>query len=130
MLNVKVIAAMTPGKVTLETLQLDENTLPADSILVKTLYSAVSAGTECAWISGNANNPGQKFPFYPGYSAVGRVVKVGEEVKNFAVGDAVIAPWGGHRSYIVSPASPVWTGAHKITMMPVSFEKPSISISN
>ena len=35
-------------------------------------------------------------------------------MKNFAVGDAVIAPWGGHRSYIVSPAAPVWTGAHKI----------------
>ena len=71
MLNVKFIVARTPGKVTMETAELDENTLPADHILVKTLYSAVSAGTECAWISGNANNPGQKFPFYPGYSAVG-----------------------------------------------------------
>ena len=114
MLNVKVIAAMTPGKVTLETVEFDENALPADKVLVKTLYSAVSAGTECAWISGKSNNAGQKFPFYPGYSAVGRVVKVGSDVKNFAVGDAVIAPWAGHRSYIVSPAAPVWKGAHKI----------------
>ena len=46
MLNVKVIAAMTPGKVTLETVEFDENALPADKVLVKTLYSAVSAGTE------------------------------------------------------------------------------------
>ena len=127
MLNVKVIAAMTPGKVTLETLPLDENALPADSILVKTLYSAVSAGTECAWISGNANNPGQKFPFYPGYSAVGRVVKVGKDVTNFAEGDAVIAPWGGHRSYIVSPAAPVFTGAHKITDSRVDLKDAAIA---
>ena len=114
MLNVKVITAPEAGRVELQNLQLDESSLPADRILVKTLYSAVSAGTECAWISGNSNNAGQKFPYYPGYSAIGRVVKVGSEVKNFAVGDAVIAPWGGHRSYIMSPAAPVWRGAHKI----------------
>ena len=114
MLNVKVIAAKEPGKVTLETAELDEQALPPNQVLVKTEYSAVSAGTECAWISGKSNNAGQKFPFYPGYSAVGRVVKVGAEVKNFAVGDAVIAPWGGHRSYIQAPAAPVKRGAHKI----------------
>ena len=114
MLDVKVIAAMTPGKVTLETIEIDEQALPPDQVLVKTEYSAVSAGTECAWISGNSNNAGQKFPFYPGYSAVGKVVRVGAEVKDFAVGDAVIAPWGGHRSHILAPAAPVKRGAHKI----------------
>ena len=126
MLNVKVIAAMTPGKVTLETFSLDENALPADHILVKTLYSAVSAGTECAWISGNANNPQQKFPFYPGYSAVGQVVRVGKDVTGFAVGDTVIAPWGGHRSHIVSPAAPIWNGAHKIADARVDLKDASI----
>ena len=115
MLNVKVIVAKEPCKVTLETVQIDEAALPPDQVLVKTEYSAVSAGTECAWISGNSNNPGYHFPFYPGYSAVGHVVRVGKDVKNFAVGDAVIAPWGGHRSYIMAPAAPVWNGAHKIS---------------
>ena len=114
MLSVKVIAAMTKGHVTLETQELDETSLPADRVLVKTVYSAISAGTECAWISGNANNPGQKFPFYPGYSAVGKVVRIGKDVTNLAVGDSVIVPWGGHRSYIVAPAAPVWMGVHKI----------------
>ena len=70
MLKVKVIAAPEAGRVELQTVELDENSLPPDCILVKTLYSAVSAGMECAWISGNSNNAGQKFPFYPGYSAV------------------------------------------------------------
>ena len=116
MISGKVIVAETQGKVTLESFEMDENALPADAVLVKTLYSAVSAGTECAWISGNANNPAQRFPFYPGYSAVGKVMEVGSGVKNFAVGDAVIAPWGGHRSHIVAPADPAaWNGAHRIS---------------
>ena len=115
MLSVKAIVAKTPGKVTLETMELDENSLPADQILVKTLFSAVSAGTECAWISGNANNNSLKFPHYPGYSAVGKVIRIGKDVKNFAVGDAVIVPWGGHRSFSMTPAAPVWAGAHKIS---------------
>ena len=58
MLNVKVIVAKEPCKVSLETVQIDEAALPPDQVLVKTEYSAVSAGTECAWISGNSNNPG------------------------------------------------------------------------
>ncbi len=115
MLKVKVIVAKEPGKVTLGTVELDEQALPPNQVLVKTEYSAISADTECAWISGNSNNAGQKFPFYPGYSAVGRVVKVGSEVKNFSVGDAVIAPWGGHRSYIAAPSDQVKKGAHKIS---------------
>ena len=114
MLDVKVIAAPEAGRVELQTVELDENSLPPDRILVKTLYSAVSAGTECAWISGNSNNSGQKFPFYPGYSAVGQVARIGADVKNFAAGDFAIVPWGGHRSYIMAPAAPVWKGAHKI----------------
>ena len=114
MLDARVVVAKEPGKVSLETIQIDEKTLPPDQVLVKTDYSAISAGTECAWISGNANNDAQKFPYYPGYSAVGHVVRIGSEVKNFAVGDRVIAPWGGHRSYIMSPSEPVWFGAHKI----------------
>ena len=115
MLKIKSVVAKTPGKVTLETTEIDENALPEDHILVKTLYSAVSAGTECAWITGKSNNALQHFPFYPGYSAVGKVIRVGKEVKNFAVGDLAIAPWGGHRSHIIRPAAPVWFGAHKIT---------------
>ena len=115
MLPIKVIVARSAGKVELETLELDERALPHDHLLVKTLYSAVSAGTECAWISGNSNNVGQKFPFYPGYSAVGKVIRLGKQVKNFALGDSVIVPWGGHRSYTLTPSTPAWGSAHKIS---------------
>ena len=122
MLSVKVLVAKTQGKVTMESVDLDENAIPNGHILVKTLYSAVSAGTECAWISGNSNNDGASFPFYPGYSAVGKVLKVAEDVTNFAVGDSVIVPWGGHRSYTITPAAPVWKGAHKIVDSRISLK--------
>ena len=122
MIPVKVVIAPEAGRVELQTIELDENALPDDRILVKTLYSAVSAGTECAWISGNSNNDIQKFPFRPGYSAVGEVIKVGKAVENFAVGDKVIAPWGGHRSHIVSAAAPGYRGAYKITDSSISLK--------
>ena len=114
MRKVKIIVAKTAGAVELEEQSLDESQLPADHILVETDYSAVSAGTECAWIAGKSNNSGQCFPFRPGYSASGHVVAVGGEVTNFAVGDRVVVPWGGHRSLTVTPAAPVFGGAHKI----------------
>lgn len=110
MLPVKVIVAPSPGKVTLENIEINETVLPADQLLVKTDFSAISAGTECAWISGNSNNADQKFPFYPGYSAVGHVVQVGAAVRDFAVGDRVIVPWSGHRSHVMIPT----TRAHRI----------------
>lgn len=111
MIEGKIIAALAPGKVSLEPLQVDENALEPGKILVKTLFSAISAGTECAWISGNSNNDGQKFPHYPGYGAVGEVIAVGDAVKDFAVGDKVILPWGGHRSHSFATAVPVRHGA-------------------
>ena len=126
MLNVKVIAAMTKGHVTLENQPFDEQALNPEHVLVKTDFSAISAGTECAWISGNSNNAGQKFPFYPGYSAVGHVVQIGENVKNIAVGDRVIVPWGGHRSLIAAPAAPVWNGVHKITDDRIDLKEASL----
>ena len=126
MLEIKVVVAKTKGNVTLETEKYDENTLPEDHILIKSDYSVISAGTECAWISGNSNNSGASFPFYPGYSVSGHVVKVGKNVKNYVPGDRVTVPWGGHRSYTVAPAAEVWTGAHKITDDRVSLKDAAL----
>ena len=111
MIEGKIVAALEPGKVTLEPWQVDESALTPDKILVKTLFSAISAGTECAWITGNSNNEGQKFPHYPGYGAVGEVIAVGSAAENFAVGDKVILPWGGHRSHSFASAIPGRHGA-------------------
>ncbi|CAN5227053.1 zinc-binding alcohol dehydrogenase [soil metagenome] len=84
-----------------------EVTLPdpaADQILIAAEYSAVSAGTELAVYTGShqwLKDPKMtdwKFPFKSGYSAAGRVLKVGKDFPGgFAEGDRVSFP-GNHAS--------------------------------
>jgi len=75
-----------------------------NQILVAAEYSGVSAGTELAVYTGthqwlkDPNLPDWKFPFRSGYSAAGRVLKVGKEFPGgFAEGDRVSFP-GNHAS--------------------------------
>src|SRR5438552_10060533 len=73
-------------------------------ILVRTVASAVSAGTELAVYTGthqwlkDPNLPDWKFPFRPGYSAAGTVVAVGANVSGWQPGDRVSFP-GNHASH-------------------------------
>lgn len=75
-----------------------------NQILVGAEYSGVSAGTELAVYTGShqwlkdPNMPDWKFPFKSGYSAAGRVLKVGSDFPGgFKEGDRVSFP-GNHAS--------------------------------
>jgi 2-desacetyl-2-hydroxyethyl bacteriochlorophyllide A dehydrogenase len=75
-----------------------------NQILIATEYSAISAGTELAVYTGthqwlkDPNLPDWKFPFRSGYSAAGRVMKVGKDFPGgFKEGDRVSFP-GNHAS--------------------------------
>lgn len=92
------------------TAKLLEVELPAlgdGDVLVKTLYTAVSAGTEYANLIGEKNINGSRelcntvFPRTMGYSGVGIVEKTGKNVKSVAVGDRVIIYFGKHMKYNV-----------------------------
>ncbi len=72
---------------------------PTD-VVVKVMFTLISAGTEKAYFSGSENTA-QKFPANVGYSSVGYVVKTGSAVKNFKEGDRVFVGYGGHSSYNV-----------------------------
>jgi 2-desacetyl-2-hydroxyethyl bacteriochlorophyllide A dehydrogenase len=78
--------------------------------LVETEASAISPGTELAVYTGVhqwLNDPTRtwpRFPFVPGYSAVGHVAALGEGVEGFAVGDRLVWP-GRHESHaLLKPA--------------------------
>lgn len=73
-------------------------------VLVETEASGISPGTELAIYTGihqwlnDPTNQWAKFPFQPGYSAVGRVLAAGEGVSRLQVGQRVIWP-GRHASH-------------------------------
>ena len=70
-------------------------------VLVQTVASLVSAGTELAMYTKSHpgfNDPGNtwaKYPVFPGYSSVGIVLETGKAVQDLAPGDTICF-WGRH----------------------------------
>lgn len=110
-----------PGPRQVELVEIDEAPLGGGDVRVATWYSGISAGTELTAYRGtnpyltstwDAEQrlfvPGTPSFGYPvvgwGYSEVGRVVEVAEDVELPRVGDLVHGIWG-HRSDAVLPAS-------------------------
>lgn len=91
-----------PGPYEVETEPFDVAAPGPGQVLLETEASAVSAGTELAiytgihqWLADPARS-WPKFPFVPGYSAVGRIVALGEGLEGFAEGDRVV--WAGQHA--------------------------------
>ena len=96
-----------PGKVELCEVELPE--LGPGQLLVRTRVSLISTGTEGIVYNGGFA-PGThwdqwfSYPHRPGYSLVGEVIDVGNEVTGFHPGDRVVALLG-HASHHVADAS-------------------------
>lgn len=77
----------------------------SNEVLVKTVVTLVSSGTEMTAFRGNFP-PGSawagyvRYPFTPGYSNVAKVVKVGKRAGSLAPGDLVFS-WAPHCSHAV-----------------------------
>ncbi len=76
----------------------------SDEVVVETLFSSISCGTERANITGDPNvsiateeNPPVVFPRYAGYSSSGVVIAKGDAVKSVNVGDRVALSWSYHK---------------------------------
>lgn len=75
------------NEVQLEEVEVDLT--PAEGeIVIRTLTSIISAGTELACLAGLAD--WAPFPFRPGYGAIGEVIAVGSGVKDIKVGDIIL----------------------------------------
>ena len=107
----------------------DFNDLAPNEVVVKTMFSTVSAGTE------RANFVGEKavsvfsdaefpFPRTVGYSGAGVVVAVGSAVKKVLVGDRVATYWGKHINYNILPEDNVV----KIESDKVSLEEAAVAL--
>lgn len=97
---------------------------PRDNeVVVETLFSSISCGTEKANITGDPNtsisskeNEPAVFPRSSGYSSSGIVLKVGKNVINVKVGDSVSMSWSKHKKINVMPSDCVFKyDSEKIT---------------
>lgn len=94
---------------------------------VRTCYSALSAGTERANVTGDPNCGGGRgaerpWPRVLGYSVSGIVEDVGEGVQDLKPGDRVIGFWGKHQQYNVYPRQNVVKILHDdISILDASF---------
>ncbi|MEN9933517.1 MAG: hypothetical protein RLZZ387_96 [Chloroflexota bacterium] len=110
-----------PYTITIETYEIGDP--GPGQVLLATEASGISAGTELAVYTGvhqwlkDPTRTWPKFPFTPGYSAVGRVMKVGAGVTRFKEGDRVIWP-GRHESHALVNAegdtSDIWPIAEHV----------------
>ncbi|HYE05668.1 MAG TPA: zinc-binding dehydrogenase [Planctomycetota bacterium] len=104
---VRAIVFTAPGEIALRDFALPEP--EAGHLVVETIYSTVSPGTELRGLAGTKESQ-DRFPIVPGYAVVGRVIEVGAAVRGWSVGELVAASggeerfpgharlWGGHAS--------------------------------
>lgn len=100
----KQIAFTKPN--TAELLEVEKPTVGAGEVCVRTCYSALSAGTERANVTGDPNCGGGRgqqrpWPRVLGYSVSGIVEQVGAGIDDLKPGDRVIGFWGKHQAYNV-----------------------------
>jgi 2-desacetyl-2-hydroxyethyl bacteriochlorophyllide A dehydrogenase len=80
----------------------------ADEVVIETVCSLLSTGTETLVFSGNFQagthwDAWVRYPFRPGYASVGVVVAQGEEVTTMEIGDRIVTRCG-HASHAVLKA--------------------------
>lgn len=85
----------------------DSSEPSTDEVLVRTLYGAVSIGTELPLYLGTSRGsmPTQ-YPKMTGYESYGVIEALGKDVEGFQLGDRVVSFYG-HRTHALVPASRV-----------------------
>lgn len=98
---------------TAELLDTEFSAPKAEEVAVSLEYSAISAGTERANITGLRNGTAQEedkpsgFPRFCGYSSAGIVTETGSGVTDLQKGDRVAICWGLHKKHLTIPRSNV-----------------------
>lgn len=95
-MNGKAIVFSEVKKAEIQEISIDEKNIPSGNVLIETIYSLVSAGTETACYRGM--EAWFKLPRTPGYSCVGRVIAKADNVTELEVGDLVFCR-GQHSQY-------------------------------
>lgn len=97
-MKARAVYAVAKDTVELQEIDVDESALEPNKLLVETLYTAISPGTELDCVSGKESS-WFHFPQQLGYCSVGKIAVAGSEVADFAVGDVVLTftPHASHQ---------------------------------
>lgn len=115
-MQARAVVIQQPGVVALQPVTVHEP--GAGDVVIETVYTSISAGTERMLLAGQMPHPMLTLPVVPGYETVGRVVAVGAAAAPELLGQMVYiggaqcyeginAAWGGQSSRIVVPAARV-----------------------
>ncbi|MEM7030191.1 MAG: zinc-binding alcohol dehydrogenase [Chloroflexota bacterium] len=96
----QIVVAPAVSQIALESYQLPK--VGPTQVLLETRISAISPGTELAWLHHKPDTPG-KYPYYPGYSACSVIIEKGDAVTDLEVGQRV-ASRTSHASHAVVEA--------------------------
>ena len=96
-MKVRSIDFVARGKAEFREIDMNE-TLAPNHVLLKTVCTLVSPGTEFACLNGT-DLGGMKFPKTLGYSAVAHVLKTGSAVTGLHEGDRCLCYHSSHRNY-------------------------------
>lgn len=110
----KVITFTAPN--TAQVIACEMPQCQAGQVLVQTVISSISSGTERALLTGDANiSPSRgsvgkpaTFPRWPGYSSSGIVLQIGEGVTSLQPGDRVAVIDQRHQLYVCAPEKNVF----------------------
>ncbi len=115
--NSLAILVDAPEKLKVERVTLGE--VGPNDVLIRTLFSGVSTGTDKWVMQGKFTWMDLSFPLVPGYQRSGIVEAIGSQVSRFTIGQEVVATtsaafvdassaWGGHCSLAISPSDEVY----------------------
>lgn len=116
--SVAAVVCPKPGEVVLGNVALAG--LADDDVLIRTVHSGVSTGTDKWVINGRFEWGGFEFPLVPGYQRVGVVAAVGGGVRSVGIDDLVFATsskdfsnatagWGAHAHWSISAEHEVFS---------------------
>ena len=124
----KSLAVVFPAPRQVDLVELDVPDPANGEFTIQTLVTLMSMGTELTCYRADSE-PGSHWhrwiqhPFYPGYSCVGRIVRVGAHVTGFHEGDRVFCAMS-HRQFVrISPST---TSSDSTA----SWKLPILTISN
>ena len=96
-----IVELLGPRELIFKSQALDLSKLDSHSVAAKTLYSAISPGTElAAWRGDPPLRPGPVYPRLVGYCNVAEVIMVGANVQTLKAGDRILTTQS-HRSAFI-----------------------------